>query len=93
DAVATFDLDAATTSVFLVNRSRTDEATVTIDLTALNSVIVLDAQTLSDTDVYAKNTLEDPDRVGLHPNKSAVVRNGVVEITLPPVSWTALNIG
>lgn len=26
-------------------------------------------------------------------DKSAVGRNGVVEITLPPVSWTALNLG
>jgi alpha-N-arabinofuranosidase len=93
DAVATYDADSATTAVFLVNRSRTEEATVTIDLTALDGVIVVDAQTLSDTDVYAKNTLEDQDRVGLQPNKSAVVRNGVVEITLPPVSWTALNLG
>ncbi|GAP61101.1 MULTISPECIES: alpha-N-arabinofuranosidase [Arthrobacter] len=93
DAVATYDADAAATSVFLVNRSRTEEATVTIDLTALDSAIVLDAQTLSDADVYAKNTLNDPNRVGLHPNKSAVVRDGVVEITLPPVSWTALNLG
>jgi hypothetical protein len=33
--------------------------------------------------VYAKNTLEDPHRVGLHPNKTAMVRNGVVKITLP----------
>ncbi|GAA5197725.1 alpha-N-arabinofuranosidase [Arthrobacter gyeryongensis] len=93
DAVATHDADAAATSVFLVNRSRTDEATVTIDLTALDGAIVLGAQTLSDADVYAKNTLEDRDRVGLQPNKSAAVRNGVVEITLPPVSWTALNLG
>ncbi|MGO4584475.1 alpha-N-arabinofuranosidase [Arthrobacter sp. 2RAF6] len=93
DAVATYDADAAATSVFLVNRSRSEEATVAIDLTALESVIVVDAQTLSDADVYAKNTLEDQDRVGLQPNKSAVVRNGVVEITLPPVSWTALNLG
>lgn len=93
DAVATYDADSATTAVFLVNRSRTEEATVTIDLTALDGVIVVDAETLSDTDVYAKNTLEDQDRVGLQPNKSAVVRNGVVEITLPPVSWTALNLG
>ncbi|UKA56805.1 arabinosylfuranosidase ArfA [Arthrobacter sp. FW306-2-2C-D06B] len=93
DAVATYDADSATTGVFLVNRSRTEEVTVTVDLTALDGVIVVDAQTLSDADVYAKNTLEDQDRVGLQPNKSAVVRNGVVEITLPPVSWTALNLG
>ncbi|WP_284982970.1 alpha-N-arabinofuranosidase [Arthrobacter sp. efr-133-TYG-118] len=93
DAVATYDADSATTAVFLVNRSQSEEATVAIDLTALDGIIVVDAQTLSDADVYAKNTLQDQDRVGLQPNKSAVVRNGVVEITLPPVSWTALNLG
>ncbi|MEV8148256.1 alpha-N-arabinofuranosidase [Arthrobacter sp. NPDC080073] len=93
DAVATYDADSATTAVFLVNRSRSEEATVAIDLTALDGVIIIDAQTLSDPDVYAKNTLEDQERVGLQPNKSAVVHNGVIEITLPPVSWTALNLG
>ncbi|MEW1822087.1 alpha-N-arabinofuranosidase [Arthrobacter sp. NPDC080031] len=93
DAVATYDADSATTAVFLVNRSRSEEATVAIDLTALDGVIIIDAQTLSDPDVYAKNTLEDQDRVGLQANKSAVVHNGVIEITLPPVSWTALNLG
>lgn len=94
DAVATFDPGTRTTSVFLVNRSQTEEAKVTIDLTSLKGgAIVLDAQTLSDTDVYAKNTLAHPDRVGLTKNKSVAVRDGAVEITLPPVSWTALSLG
>jgi alpha-L-arabinofuranosidase len=62
-------------------------------VTSLSSAIVLDAQTLSDTDVYAKNTLEHPERVGLMRNKSVSVRDGIVTITLPPVSWTALNLG
>lgn len=93
DAVATHDADTGSTSVFLVNRSQTEEATVTIDVTALKGVIVLDAQTLSDDDVYAKNTLDQPDRVGLSRNKSVAVRDGIVELTLPPVSWTSVNLG
>lgn len=93
DAVATFDAETGSTAVFLVNRSQTEEATVTIDVTALKSVIVLDAQTLSDDDIYAKNTLDHPDRVGLNRNKSVAVRDGMVAITLPPVSWTSLNLG
>lgn len=93
DAVATHDADTGSTSVFLVNRSQTEEATVTIDVTALRGVIVLDAQTLSDDDVYAKNTLDQPDRVGPSRNKSVAVRDGIVELTLPPVSWTSVNLG
>lgn len=93
DAVATHDADRGTTSVFLVNRSQDEEATVTVDLGALEGVILLDAQTLSDADFYAKNTLEEPERVGLSRNKSAEVRDGSVTVTLPPVSWTALSLG
>lgn len=93
DAVATFDAGARTTSVFLVNRSQAEDAKVTIDLTSLDGAVVLDAQTLSDTDIHAKNTIDHPDRVGLNKNKSVAVRDGIVEITLPPVSWTALSLG
>jgi alpha-N-arabinofuranosidase len=93
DAAATFDAATGTTAVFLVNRSQTDEANVTMDVSSLDGTIILDAQTLSDADVYAKNTLDHPDRVGLTKNKSVAVRDGVVAITLPPVSWTAVNLG
>ncbi|MFC5502904.1 alpha-N-arabinofuranosidase [Lysinimonas soli] len=92
DAVATHDAQTGTTSVFLVNRSLSDEATVTIDIAALGRAAVVSAQTLSDTDVTAKNTLAEPERVGLIANDSATIADGVVTITLPPVSWTALEL-
>jgi alpha-N-arabinofuranosidase len=93
DAVATHDAEAGKTAVFLVNRSQTEEATVTIDIAALGAVSVLEAQTLSDTDVNAKNTLDDPERVGMHVNDSAVVGDGSITVTLPAVSWTAIELG
>jgi alpha-N-arabinofuranosidase len=93
DAVATFDEETGQTAVFLVNRSTSEEAELTINVSRLGDVSILDAQTLADSDVYAANTLENPDRVGLAKNDSAVIDDGTLTITLPAVSWTALSIG
>ena len=93
DAVATHDAETGKTAVFLVNRSQDAATTVTIDISALGAVTVRDAQTLSDSDVYAKNTLDDPERVGMHVNDSVVVGDGIMSVTLPAVSWTAIELG
>ena len=94
DAVATHDADSGATAVFLVNRSQDESATVTVDVAALPSAVVTAALTLSDADVYAKNTLADPERVGLLENQSVTVdAAGRLTITLPPVSWTVLSLG
>jgi len=91
DAVATHDSETGQTAVFLVNRSQSEEASVTIDVSAFANATMLDAQTLADKDVYAKNTLAERDRVGLKRNKSVRIGEGVISVTLPPVSWTALS--
>jgi alpha-L-arabinofuranosidase len=99
DAVATHDDTTGRTAVFLVNRSQSDEASVTIDVAALGgaevpgAARVLSAQTMSDSDVYAKNTLDAQDRVGLLDNETVVAGDGTITVTLPPVSWTALSLG
>lgn len=90
DAAAT--TDGGRTSVFLVNRSLTEATTVTIDVRALGALTSVTAQTLADDDMNAANTLADQNRVALTPNESIVVGDGTVEITLRPVSWTAVSI-
>ncbi|MCI4659370.1 arabinosylfuranosidase ArfA [Cryobacterium zhongshanensis] len=92
DAVATHDEETGLTSVFLVNRDQTRAVSVEIDTTALGDVTVREAQTLSDAEVYAKNVLDDQERVGLRANDSVRVSRDVVSITLPPVSWTAVSL-
>jgi len=92
DAVATYDANDGSTAVFLVNRSQHEAAEVTIDVRALGAVRVLGAETLSDDDVTATNTLENPNRVGMRSNSTPVVAGDEVTITLPPVSWTALSL-
>ena len=93
DAVATHDAADGRTAVFLVNRSQHEPAEVTIDVRALGGVRVLSAETMSDDDITAKNTLDQPERVGLRPNASAVASGDQVTVVLPPVSWTALALG
>lgn len=92
DAVATHDLESGSAAVFLVNRARDAATDVVVDVTALGSVTVRSAVTLADDDLSAANTLDDPERVGLADNATARVEGGVLRVTLPPVSWTALDL-
>ncbi|MCS5717650.1 alpha-N-arabinofuranosidase [Herbiconiux sp. CPCC 205763] len=91
DAVATYDETAGAASVFLVNRSLTEEITIEIDASRLG-MSELTAQTLHDADIHARNTLDDPDRVVPAPNTSARLQDGVITVTLPAVSWTAIAL-
>ncbi len=90
DAVVTRDGDQA--AAFLVNRSTTEPIEVTIDVSELGVSRISEAVTLHDDDVYAKNTLADQNRVGLRPLEGAQIDDGRVRVTLPPVSWSALDL-
>jgi len=59
---------------------------------SLGSARVLEAVTLSDSDVYARNTLSDQHRVTPHVNASASLADGVLTVELPPVSWSAIAL-
>ena len=93
DAVATHDAASGASAIFLVNRSLDAPTTVTIDLSALGDVAVREAQTLSDRDIYSRNTLADQNRVGLSANDSARIADGQLTVELPAVSWTAIALG
>jgi alpha-L-arabinofuranosidase len=95
NAVATIDDDGV--SLFLTNRSTTDAADVTIDLTPLlrelgRAVAVVESSLLHDDDRYAANTLADPARVGVRPLDGAGVAGESLTLTLPAVSWAALRL-
>ena len=92
DAVATHDAGTGDTAVFMVNRSLTEAVELTVDVSSLGQVQVVDAQTLHDDDIHAKNTIDDQERVGLKPNTSHSIGDGTLRITLPPVSWTAVTL-
>ena len=92
DAVAAWDDTTGTGAIYIVNRSEDAFAEVTIDLTSLGDDISVSAQTLSDPDLNAVNTLADPDRVRPTPNLTVQVSAKIATISLPAVSWTEIRV-
>jgi alpha-N-arabinofuranosidase len=92
DAVTTVDEDRDRASVFVVNRSQTESVRLAIPVGEFGDVAEVTAQTLSDEDPYAMNTLENPERVGIRTNDTVAIENAEVVIELPPVSWTAITL-
>ena len=83
-------------AVFAVNRSLDDAAQFELKLPepTEGSWSTVSARTLHEDDINAVNTAAEPDRVTPHANASAVLdgATGTVRVTLPPVSWTALEV-
>jgi alpha-N-arabinofuranosidase len=92
DSVVTADAETGDSAVFLVNRSQTESIEVTIDVAGLGATRIVEAVTLHDADPYAKNTLADQNRVGLSPLAGAELADGILTVTLPPVSWSAVAL-
>jgi alpha-N-arabinofuranosidase len=92
DVAATWDEAEGAAAVFLVNRSLDSATEVTIELPASLAGAELEAVSLHDEDVYAKNTKENPDRVAPKANESARIEGSSLTITLPAVSWTAVRL-
>ena len=92
DAVATHDEEAGQLAIFAVNRAVDHPTELVIDLATLGAdaaALTASARTLSDPDLDAANTREDPERVALR--DLPVHRNGSeLRIPLPAVSWTEI---
>lgn len=91
NAVAVRGVDGSV-SVFAVNRSLGDAADFTVRLPGGRGWTTVDAQTLHDDDIQARNTREDQERVRPRENTSAALDDGVVRIALPPASWSAIRV-
>ena len=81
NAVATVDDDGA--SVFVANRSTTDAASLRLDLAPLVAALgrdltVAESHLLHEDDLYAANTLADPERVGVRPLDGVAVEASVL---------------
>lgn len=92
DAVATHDADTGESAVFLVHRGRDEAVELAIDVRGLGDVEIVEAHVLHDDDLYACNTLDDPERVQSRALDGARVEDGILHVTLPPVAWAAVAL-
>jgi len=91
DATATHDPATGEVSIFLVNRSQAEPVRLEVDLRALPAVYTADALVLSDSDLSATNTQDNPDRVQPRP-LGAHVDGSVLRLELPAVSWSCVRL-
>ncbi|WP_298455829.1 alpha-N-arabinofuranosidase [uncultured Cellulomonas sp.] len=88
DSVATYDADEGTLAVFVVNRDPAQPVAFSTDLRAFGEVTLGDAVMVWDEDLFAVNTMDDPDRVVPQPHRSAEVVGTSLQAELPPASWS-----
>jgi alpha-L-arabinofuranosidase len=91
DAVATHDAETGASAIFLVHRGRGDAVELRIDVAGLGDVEIVEAHMLHDDDPYARNTLEDPERVQPRTLETRLA-DGILHVTLPPIAWAALSL-
>lgn len=92
DVSSTWDQETGSVAVFLVNRHPTDSVDVTVELRGFPEVALHECLRLADDDPRATNTLEEPERVRPQADDSPLVEAGCVQLRLPPISWTALDL-
>ncbi|MCD0442794.1 alpha-N-arabinofuranosidase [Glycomyces sp. A-F 0318] len=81
-----------TVTVFAVNRDLEAPLTVEIDASSLPALGEVTCSTLTDEDPHAKNTLQDQTRVAPAANETVAVKDGVITVELPAMSWNTIRI-
>jgi alpha-N-arabinofuranosidase len=91
-AVATHDEESGEVVVFAVNRALDDRVELSIGLRAFPEHQVTGHLVLSDDDVTATNTMEQPDRVTPQHADEHRRDADTVQVPLPPVSWNVIQL-
>ena len=86
--MATHDPENGRVAVFVVNRHPSESVAFSTDVRCFGAAELVEATVLGGEDLYAVNTMEDPDRVVPKAFDSAKVVDGALEAELPPASWS-----
>jgi len=78
-------------TTFLINFDPKEDIKFIIDLRSFGKVTPIEHFVLTDTDMFAKNTPEEPDKVVPRRVSTSEVKNDIVEVILPKLSWNVLK--
>jgi alpha-N-arabinofuranosidase len=92
-ATAVLDDESGALTIFAVNRSQSEPLALRVELRGLEAGAVLEHSVLTDADADAKNTLAEPERVTPQAVKGTEIVGGVLDATLPPLSWNVIRLG
>jgi alpha-N-arabinofuranosidase len=96
DATATYDEESGETVILAVHRGQDEALPLRIDLRPLaarhGDLRIAEHLVLSDDDLSATNSKEQPDRVRARAGEDASIDGEQLVLRLPPVSWTAVRL-
>ena len=92
DSVATYDADEGHLAVFVVNRHPAEAVSVSADLRGFGEVSLTEAVLLGGDDLFAVNTMDEPDKVVPRDHTSATVEGATLHATLPAASWSMFRV-
>jgi alpha-N-arabinofuranosidase len=93
EAVATFDQEGESLTIFAVNRNMGEALLLEGDARGFCDYHVSEHITMTHTDLRSKNTIDNPGNVVPQKNGDAQLVEGVVTATLPKMSWNVIRLG
>lgn len=90
DAVATWDPDTATISVFAVNRSPHDDIELTVDVRGLEPIRVHGSRVVGGENLHDRATIDSP--IPPHSATTAAITDGMVRVHLAAASWLSVQL-
>ena len=93
EAMAAMDEENQTLTVFAVNRGQEDLKPFECHIRGIEGLRVIEHIVLEHPDLKAVNTREDPNQVRPHSNGNAALDNGLLQATLPRLSWNVIRLG
>ncbi len=92
DAVATFNEEKKSLTIFAVNRHLSEAMELECQLTSFSDYQILEHIVLTHNDTKATNTEENPDNVVPRKLNDGKIENGILKITLPALSWNVVRL-
>jgi alpha-L-arabinofuranosidase len=93
DIAGVHDAAGGTLTFFVVNRHQTDSLPTEVTLQGFGGARVIDHQVMTHADLRATNTLGQPNRVVPATGTGATVSDGLLQMTLPPLSYQMIRLG
>jgi alpha-N-arabinofuranosidase len=80
-------------SIFAVNRSLTEDMSLSIELRDFTDISLIEWQTHYNDDIDAINTVDNNDNVTPRSEEKALIKDNTVTATLPKHSWNMIRLG
>ena len=92
EAIPVVNEEANEITIFAVNKDLTAALILSCDLGNFQGYKIIEHIILENEDVYAINTLSNPNNVKPHNRGNAVMDNGIVTASLPKLSWNVIRL-